>query len=190
MNNDEALINKKEYLENFRVDLHNLKLLNNSKNSNEKLKNILLRQIYISIIGTMETFLWETFTDLTLSKDEYFRNFIMTFPKFQKQKYELSSIFIAYNELKAIAKNEIDKNIRFHNVSVVVPMFEKTFNIDIPSPITREIYHAVTIRHDLVHKNGKTEKGNYHELNEKTISYLIEEVSNFVEEIANKLGIE
>ena len=76
----EAITENKEYLQKFRDELSNLKLINTLTVPDKNLKAILTRQLYISVIGTMETFLSDAFINLTNDKDEFFRNFIETHP--------------------------------------------------------------------------------------------------------------
>jgi hypothetical protein len=66
-------------------------------------------------------------------------------------------------------------------------MFKDTFKIDFPS--IKEVYECVLKRHDLVHRNGKTKDGTAVEPDENAVIELIKKVTEFVEEIANKLDI-
>ena len=183
----EAITENKEYLQKFRDELSKLQLLNAFVVPDKTLKDVLTRQLYISVIGTMETFLSDAFINLTNDKVEFFRNFIETHPEFKKRKFELKEIFEEYDKLKETAKVVMLDTI-YHNLPSVSQMFKDTFKIEFPS--IKEVYECVLKRHDLVHRNGKTKEGTPVELDENTIKELMEKVSNFVEEIANKLDIE
>ena len=183
----EAITENKEYLQKFRDEISNLKLLNALAVPDKTLKDILSRQLYISVIGTMETFLSDAFINLTNDKDDFFRNFIETHPEFKKRKFELREIFEEYDKLKETAKVVMLDTI-YHNLPSVSQMYKDTFKIDFPS--IKEVYECVLKRHDLVHRNGKTKDGNPVEPDENAVNELIDKVSNFVEEIANKLDIE
>ena len=100
----EAIIENKEYLQKFRDELSNLKLINELDVPDKSLKDILTRQLYISVIGTMETFLSNAFINLTNDRDDFFRNFIETHPEFKKRKFELRKIFVEYDKLRETAK--------------------------------------------------------------------------------------
>ncbi len=182
----DAITENKEYLQKFRDELSNLKSLNALTVPEKSLKDILTRQLYISVIGTMETFLSDTFINLTNDKEDFFRNFVETHPKFKQRKIELSEIFNEYDKLKETAKVVMLDTI-YHNLPSVNQMFKETFNIDFPS--IKEVYESVLKRHDLVHRNGKTKDGTLVELDENAVNELIENVSKFVKEIANKLDI-
>lgn len=182
----EAIIKNKEYLQKFRDELSYLKSLNSLVVPDKKLKNILTRQLYISVIGTMETFLSDAFINLTSEKDEFFRNFIETHPEFKKQKFELREIFEKYDKLRETAKVVMLDTI-YHNLPTVSQMFKDTFKIEFPS--IKDVYECVLKRHDLVHRNGKTKEGTSIELDENTVNELIEKISKFIKEIANKLDV-
>lgn len=182
----DAITENKEYLQKFRDELSNLKSLNALAVPDKSLKDILTRQLYISVIGTMETFLSDAFINLTNDKDEFFRNFIETHPEFKKRKFELREIFEEYDKLKETAKVVMLDTI-YHNLPSVSQIFKDTFKIDFPS--IKEVYECVLKRHDLVHRNGKTKDGTPVKPDENAVNELIENVSKFVEEIANKLDI-
>lgn len=182
----EAITENKDYLQKFRNEISNLSALNALVVSENALKKILSRQLYISVIGTMETFLSDTFINLTDDQDQFFRNFVETHPDFKKRKFELREIFEEYDKLRETAKIVMLDTI-YHNLPSVSIMYKDTFKIDFP-PI-KEVYECVLKRHDLVHRNGKTKDGTQVEPDENSVYELIEIVSKFVEEIVAKLNI-
>lgn len=182
----EAIIENKEYLQKFRNEISNLQSLNSLVVKDKTLKSILTRQLYISVIGTVETFLSDAFINLTNDKDVFFRNFIKTHPEFKKRKFELREIFDEYAKLRETAK-VVMLDTLYHNLPAVSQMFKDTFEIDFPS--IKDIYECVLKRHDLVHRNGKTKEGLLVEPDENMVNELIKKATNFIEEIASKLDI-
>lgn len=182
----DAITENKEYLQKFHDEISNLKALNALVIPDKTLKRILTRQLYISVIGTMETFLSDAFINLTNDNAEYFKNFIETHPEFKKRKFELREIFEEYIKLKETAKVVMLDTI-YHNLPTVSQMFKDTFKIEFP--LIKDVYECVRKRHDMVHRNGKTKDGTPVETDEKFVNELIEKVTNFVKEIAVKLDI-
>jgi hypothetical protein len=135
-----------------------------------ELNLILKRQLYISTIGTLETFLSETFINQTDENPEYFRNFIKTFPNFTKQKFQLSEIFSEYEKLKKTAQKAMLEVI-YHNLFKIQKMYIATFKIDFPK--IEDLSKAVAHRHDLVHRNGKTKEGDEVIINTDLIEELL-----------------
>jgi len=182
----EAIIENKNYLEKFETEISNLETLVLLKIPDDVLKSILNRQIYIGVIGTMETFLSEAFLNLTFDNDIYFRNFIETHPEFKQRKFELREIFAENEKLRETAKKVIIDTI-FHNLPSVSLMFKDTFQIEFPQ--IKIVYEHVLKRHDLVHRNGKTKEGLIVETDDIAIDQLIKDVRQFVLEIASILKL-
>jgi len=182
----DAITDNKDFLQKFKDELENLKQLSSLKTPDSKTKDILNRQIFISVIGTMETFLSDAFINLTFDNEDYFKNFIETHPEFKKQKFELREIYKEYEKLEETAKRVMLDTI-YHNLPTVSLMFAGTFKIEFPT--IKEVYELVLKRHDLVHRNGKTKEGNPVDMDEKAINDLIEKVTKFIDEVATKLKI-
>jgi hypothetical protein len=66
-------------------------------------------------------------------------------------------------------------------------MFQGTFEIEFPS--IKEVFPYVVMRHDLVHRNGKTKDNKNVNTDFKTVCNLIETVNQFVSEIIEKLKL-
>lgn len=182
----EAITENKDYLQKFKDEIANLQALNSLKIPDEVLKAILHRQLFISVIGTMETFLADAFINLTNDNEEFLKNFIETHPEFKKRKFELREVFEEYAKIKETAKKVMLDTI-YHNLPTVSQMFADTFNIEFPS--IKDVYEYVLKRHDLVHRNGKTKEGEAVITDETAINELISKATIFINDIAAKLDI-
>lgn len=181
----ETIISNKHYYDSFQQEIENLRKLNQIKIDNGLLP-ILKRQLYVSAIGTLETFLSETFINQTDENKEYYKNFIETFPPFKDQVFSLRNIFRQYEKLDKTVKKAMLEVI-YHNLDKVQNMYKTTFKIDFPE--IGELSKAVAIRHDLVHRNGKTKDGIEVEIDKTKIDELIENISQFVETISLSLNL-
>ena len=182
----DAITEDKDYVRKYKDDISKLEALCHITISDDALSEILNRQIYISIIGTMETFLSDAFVNLTFDNDIYFKNFIESHPKFKKRKFDLSNIYVETDKLKETAKKVMLDTI-YHNLPVVKVMYQDTFKISFPD--IRNVYSYVIKRHDLVHRNGKSKEGKKVETDQKAIHDLIQKVNELVEAIISKLQI-
>lgn len=182
----EAITENKDYLQKFKDETANLQALNSLKIPDEVLKAILHRQLFISVIGTMETFLADAFINLTSDNEEFLKNFIETHPEFKKRKFELREVFEEYAKIKETAKKVMLDTI-YHNLPTVSQMFADTFKIEFPS--IKGVYGYVLKRHDLVHRNGKTKEGEAVVTDETAINELIDKVTIFINDITTKLNI-
>ncbi|MCK5029407.1 MAG: hypothetical protein KAR57_07230 [Bacteroidales bacterium] len=170
----------------FNKELKNLKELSQLQNKDDKLKKILNRQIFIAIIGSMETFLSETFLKLVFEEEKYFQSFVETHPEYGSRKFSLREIFVQQKQLEPNVKKTILDTI-FHNLSPVSNMFRATFEINFPK-IDKMSKHVI-VRHDLVHRNGKTKNGTESEIDDNLIDTLIKDTKEFIEEICKELKI-
>lgn len=181
----ETIISNKHYYDNFQKEIKNLKELNRIEIDNVLLP-ILKRQLYVSAIGTLETFLSETFINQIDENKEYYKNFIETFPPFKDQVFSLRNILRQYERLEKTVRKAMLEVI-YHNLDKVQNMYKATFKIDFPE--IGELSKAVAIRHDLVHRNGKTKNGIEVEIDKARIDELIENISQFVETISISLNL-
>lgn len=180
----DAIIENKNIIERFDEELKNLKTLNELEIRDKVLKDLLTRQIYISAVGTMETYLSDTFINLTFDNKKFFRNFVETHPEFKQRKFDLREIFIQKESINDTAKKIMLETI-YHNLPSVSEMFKTTFEIKFPK--IKDIYQIVLKRHDLVHRNGKTKEGVAIEIDIYAIQDVIKVIYKFVHNIENIL---
>jgi len=181
----ESIIRDKNSIEKLTNEISDLNQLLNVEIGNTSLNTILSRQIYIGLIGTMETYLSETFIKNVIENDELLRNYVESYPGFKKRKFELREIFQTRENLVEIAKSEMLDTI-YHNLSNIRNMYKSTFKIEFPS--IGELSKAVLKRHDLVHRNGKTKEGDNLEIDKEELLALINEITNFANEIELKIS--
>jgi hypothetical protein len=182
----EAIIANKKFLIKFQEEIENLEGLNEVELPDKNLETILKRQIFIGVIGTLETFLSDTFINLIMDNDNYFKNFVETYPEFKQRKFELRHIFVEESHIKeTVRKVLID--IIYHDLHKVGKMYADTFKIEFPK--IGPLMKIILSRHDLIHRNGKTKDGQDVIVDKQTIIAMIEKVNKFVLEIADALHI-
>jgi hypothetical protein len=79
----------------------------------------------------------------------------------------------------------LDEN--YHNLIKVKEIYQSTFKIAFPD--IEFLINYVKVRHDLVHRNGKTKQGEEVNIDKEVVSDLIEKTSIFVDEIVLKLEL-
>jgi len=116
----------RKYLEKYRNEIADLKKLNDLNLLQKKFKTILNRQIFISVIGAMETFLCNVLINKTFKDDGCFRNFIETHPHFEKKNFKLNEIFDQSDKFKETAKKVmVDTN--YHRLIDIREIYRNTF---------------------------------------------------------------
>jgi len=182
----DAIIANKKFLIKFQEEIENLEHLNEIDLDDKNLETILKRQIFSSIIGTLETFLSDTFINLTMDNNDYFKNFVETYPEFKQRKFELRYLFVEEGRIKETVKKVL-LDIIYHDLPKVSSMYAATFKIEFPK--IGPLMKSTLTRHDLVHRNGKTKDGKDVVVDKLTIIELIVKVKKFVAEIATALNI-
>lgn len=146
----------------------------------------LWRLLYVNVITALETYLSDAFINTVLNRPTLMRRFIETCPSFQGEKIPLSEIFKAQEQIERKARSYL-VDLVWHRLDCVREMYQTTLGIGFPSDIG-VVHRAVVVRHDLVHRNGKTKKGEEITMTPKEITDLITEVEKIVESLDEKLS--
>jgi len=184
-----------DYINNFLVDEDTyetfkesvekaLNLLNAECDSN--CKNTLLKMIYANIITSLETYLSEAFIKNIFKTETNLINFMAKNTELVDKKYTLKQIYQKDN-LVEIEIKEYLSSIMWHNIKKVSSFYKFSFNVKFPGDI-KDIYKAVTIRHDIVHRNGKTKEGSDIFISETEIQKLAEQVKDLVTNIEEQIN--
>lgn len=179
-----AIISNSQFHETFLSEIEKLKNLNQLKIKDPSLCRTLQGHIYVGVITCLETYLSDAFINTVLLHDTYLRTFFKTFKDFSNQKFELNNIFDYVDKVEEIAKTAM-LGVLYHNLPKVRGMYQDTFGIKFP--IISDVHKATLIRHDLVHRNGKTKNGEKVLVDSDIVDALIKTVTTFVNQIEYQL---
>jgi hypothetical protein len=182
----EAISDNTHLFQTFKSGIEKLKKLNTVKLDDKELDSILKFQIYTGIISVMETFLSDAFINLTFADEKLFRRFVRSYPEFKQRKFELKEIFEQYENLEEVVKTVL-LDIIYHDLRKVREMYRNTFEIEFPD-LEKPIQY-VLVRHDIVHRNGKTKDGKSLSITTQDVSTAIVEIENFITDIAKRLDL-
>lgn len=173
----------------YHVFLNNLsalkKLSDQSIKGSKRLKHQYFRMIYSSIITSLETYLSDAFYKKVENNTELMEKCLQTNPEFKKRQYSLTEV-IDWN--KNLRKRVTDYlfNLIWHNLPKIQNMYQTVLGVNFPEDISA-LHRAVAIRHDIVHRNGRSKSGSTHKLDKKQILKLITVVNDFVSFINKQL---
>ncbi|MGE8019349.1 HEPN domain-containing protein [Peribacillus frigoritolerans] len=180
-----SVIDNNEYYNFFEDNIESLELLLTTQIHQEKQKQLFNNMIYANIITALETYLSDAFINTVISQKNYIKRFIKTFKDYKHIKFEYSSIFESYEEIEAtVTKTLLD--VIYHNIFKVKGMFKDTLEVDFPKDLTT-LAKAISVRHDIVHRNGKDKTGKIHTISVDEIESLISNVKDFVKHINTQL---
>ena len=180
----DAVLSNTEFHRTFSDELSSLRKLNNIVTKDSNAQKILKRQIFISAITCLETYLSDAFINTVLSDKKHLKSFFLSFKDFKDRKLRANEIFDFYDKADEIAKKAM-LDVIYHNLPKVSNMYSATFDIDFPN--YSELQKDIVTRHDLVHRNGKTKNGDESLVNKIAVDEVISRIENFVGELDKKL---
>lgn len=132
----------------------------------------LLKFFYSNLISLFETYLFDLIINAVNSDPETLRRMIEKYKLFDREKIEISDIFIKMDGLKEAVIQKLQSLI-YHNLRVIIPLYKYSLLIDF-TDLVKNLPEIIEIRHDIVHRNGKDLSGNEHNI---TIERVLEVVS-------------
>lgn len=122
------------------------------KNNIQKDNNYLTRLLFANAITCFEVYLQSVFLYL-LDKDSKLLENLTLSNKFKNIKISLNVAL--KNNMKVFLK-EMLKNIVFHNLSDIEPLFKEVLGVYINYKNDDSILKMIQQRHDIIHRNGKS----------------------------------
>lgn len=144
------------------------------------------RLLFVNVITAMETYLSDAFINTVVNSPPLMRRFIETTPEFQAEKIPLADVFKALEQVEQRAKSYL-VDVVWHHLHRVKPMYLDTLEIEFPSEMG-PLFRAVHLRHDIVHRNGKTKDGKEIIVTAMDVSDLIGQVETFVQELDKQVA--
>lgn len=180
----EAILSNTDFYRTFLDEITSLRVLNKLSVPDQKAKKTLRRHLYVGVIACLETYLSDAFINTVLSNENYLKSFFTSFKDFRDQKLGMNELLDSASKAEEIAKKAMLEVI-YHNLPKVSKMYEGTLNIEFPK--FSEIQKAVSIRHHLVHRNGKNKDGIEISIDTIMVDEIISKVESFISEIDQKL---
>ncbi|MBI3774693.1 MAG: hypothetical protein HY273_03920 [Gammaproteobacteria bacterium] len=150
-----------------------------------KVLELLWRMAFASVIAALEAYLADTVSFWLDVDKKALRDFVRSNRDFQKQTVVVSEIYECMDGLH----NRVEKYLVgqvWHRLDKIKPMMSSGLGISVP-PIVK-LMKAVVLRHDIVHRAGKTKDGQPIRLNEAQVRELHTEVHEFIKVIESELN--
>ena len=180
----DAILSNTEFYRTFSDEIASLRVLNSLVIDDLNAQRTLKRQIHIGTIACLETYLSDAFINTVLSETSYLRSFFASFKDFKEQKLGMNDLLKFADQAEDIAKKAMLEVI-YHNLAKVKKMYESTLAISFPD--FSKVQSDIGIRHDLVHRNGKTKEGKEIAIDKVKVDEVILRIVNFVDQIDRTL---
>jgi hypothetical protein len=144
------------------------------------------RLLFVNVITAMETYLSDAFINTVVNSPPLMRRFIETTPEFQAEKIPLADVFKAAEQVEQRARRYL-ADVVWHHLHRVKPMYLDTFDVEFPREMGR-LFRAVLLRHDIVHRNGKTKDGKEIIVTAAEVFDLIRQVETLIQQLDKQLA--
>ncbi|WP_253156593.1 zinc-ribbon domain-containing protein [Stieleria tagensis] len=153
-----------------------------------ELQQVLYRQVYAGIVASMETYLSDTFIN-TVVGDKALRNrFARATADFADRKYKLDEVIDWERNSQTIIQKHLVDQV-FHNLIRIGPLFMKVLKVKFPTEEKLAgLQRIINARHNIVHRNGRTKKGDVMSLAVPDIDFAISSVRELVESIDTQIA--
>jgi hypothetical protein len=165
---------------NLRTALDSLAQLSNT-NVQGHLQQKMLQMVYVSAVTALEAYLSEFFVREVSNDTEKLRRFVESNPDFKKRTFALSELFSKADSIKETVREYL-ADLLWHNLAKVKPMFKSSLGIDFAGSLDKLI-EAIRVRHDLVHRGGKTKSGEQITIDKPQVEGLLQMVLAFADHI-------
>lgn len=181
----ESIARSTQHKKSFDEAIANIEDLLAARLKGEK-KTHLLKLLYVNVITAIESYLSDVFISYIGNDKALLRKFIETTPEFKAEKVSLAELFKAMEDVEKKAGSHLI-DIVWHHLNKVKPMYKATLGIDFPKDIS-PLFKAILIRHDIVHRNGKTKEGNFQAIAVEDVKTLIAIARDFVSFIDDQVA--
>lgn len=150
-----------------------------------EVNHTLSKLLFAGIITALETYLSDTMRKLIFNNQAVIRRYVEHEESFH-QKIKISDIYQKLERLDKDVSALLDKT-SFHNIDETSKLYEAVLFVNFPKDETFELKKAVHIRHDIVHRNGKTFNGEERNVTESDVIALISLVVSFIQGIDDQI---
>lgn len=159
--------------------------LDSIKVLNDDVKQFLYRLLYANVITSMETFLGDTLKREVLKDELSLRKFVETYKPFKNITLNLSDLYVKKENMSAFVKTTLCE-LLYHDLRKIKPIYRDALGIDLGD--VTELYKAVLVRHDLVHRNGKNHEGVGHTITEEMVRNIQTKVKALMDSVNNQVA--
>lgn len=149
--------------------------------------SILNRMIFSQLIAIMEAYLSDKILRLATDHEEIKKR-LLNAGFLKEQKLSLSDYLLDPSRAEDAFKISLQK-LLYHDLDRVEPLYKMALRAEFfpPDPTIRsELEAAVRIRHDCVHRNGKSVDGTLHEFDDALIRALSQRITTLVDHVEEK----
>lgn len=144
----------------------------------------LLVMSHAHTVASLEAYLASIFIQTVTNSDKLIRKLVESDPVFSKTKFTLKEVYETHENIKVTVAMHL-KDVIFHKVDKVKPMFKDVLGIDFGN--VEWLAKAVSLRHHCVHRAGIDKAGDRINLSSDSINDLITECQILTQNIEDEI---
>lgn len=143
------------------------------------------KMIHIHAVTAMETYLGDSLKSAVIGNKKYIANAAKNLEELSRRNFRLSEILSYEGDVEKIILEQLGKYL-YHDVSRVMKIYKATLDFNYTYDL-KYLIEITTVRHDLVHRNGKNNEGVRVRLNPVDLKKAIDEIDNFINYLETNL---
>jgi len=144
----------------------------------------ILKMSFSHAVTAMETYLCDTLIHQISTDESAFLRAIKFVDDITQRRFSLIEIHMN-KDLVINTVRQTLKGFLYHNMKKVARLYRQVLNIEIP--VSDDFQKYLALRHDIVHRNGKTVEGKCVEITDEIVESLISEIKNLAEFIDERI---
>ena len=141
-----------------------------------------LRLAYSSIITSLEAYLSDYFMERVLASEDKMDKLFRNAKEFKNRKMSINEALI-FSDRKSKEVEQYIHDVIWHNLPKVEHLYRKVLSIEFDSTLSEDINRHISVRHDIVHRNGRCKDGRIHHIDKVKVEECLASVKNFIEKI-------
>ncbi|WP_293603786.1 HEPN/Toprim-associated domain-containing protein [Polaromonas sp. UBA4122] len=142
----------------------------------------LTRLLYANMITAMESYLSDTIKKNVLNRPPLLRRFVESNQQLREKKIPTADVFRTVDGMKAQVATLIEQTL-FHDLTKTIALYRDVLAVEFPREHLGALQQAITIRHDIVHRNGRDSAGKLVELTIGDLTNLVGIISLLIEAV-------
>jgi uncharacterized protein (TIGR02646 family) len=136
--------------------------------------------LYANVVGALEAYLSDTLISAVTRNQKSLRRFVESFLDFKREKFELREVFERHGTIRDRAIIAM-RDIIYHDLPKVNGIYRDALGFELPD--IGELMKCVLVRHDIVHRNGKSKDGTVQSVSQAELEALCDAAAAFVAEV-------
>lgn len=137
-----------------------------------------------AVITALESYLWDTVAYWAENDQQTLRDFVSNNKDFHERSLKLATIFNRIDGIRDEVKTYLQELV-WHRLDKIKPLIENGLKIKVPD--IDALMHMVVLRHDIIHRGGRTKTGTPVSIKTEDVVTAIKTVRDFVADIETEL---